>query len=261
MTAGGMTFPLYWFSDDLATSLVFIPKARKTRASSEKFINPFSKDHNSIKDKRPPAGSYVFVKTYNESGFRVGYHRGTIMQISGHALLADQQPVLYAGEMEFDDEGRLILWTNFSGTYCPSRALAFQCGLPMDKFWYYCSPAEVGSWDNLDELMAQKLLIRTTDKCGNTEYCRRALTHEDSKYEKALEQLSACEQSIISEFPEFGALMKTVQGMREERVKGMAEFGYGVSLCPIEDGTQISKTQKLPAGRSHNNLTRLHANC
>eukprot|EP00854_Cymbomonas_tetramitiformis_P023959 gene23959-29070_t len=227
---------------------------------SEKFLDPFSKDNSSIQKGRPPAGVYAFVKTYNESGFRVGYHRGTIMQVSGHVLLADQQPVLYAGEMEFDDEGRLTCWTNYSGTYLPSRALAFQCGLPIDKFWYYCSPSEVESFDNLDELMAQKLLLRIADKFGNINYCRKALTHEDSKYEAALEQLSACKKCIVREFPEFGTLLKSLQSMRAERIMGLANFGYGLSLRPIEDNIKILKTQKLSAVSSYNELARLGLN-
>jgi len=53
----------------------------------------------------------------------------------GHPLLANEQDVLFAGEIEFDKDQAVTRWNNLSGTYRAPECLAIQAGLPMDKFW------------------------------------------------------------------------------------------------------------------------------
>jgi hypothetical protein len=53
-----------------------------------------------------------------------------------HPVLAGGKPVLYAGEMHFDN-GRLDWWSNGSGNYRPDPEHAEQAHLPMERFHTY----------------------------------------------------------------------------------------------------------------------------
>jgi hypothetical protein len=50
-----------------------------------------------------------------------------------HAAIAEGNAVLYAGEAEFQ-HGKLLWWSNASGSYKPDRRDAQQAGLPLDSF-------------------------------------------------------------------------------------------------------------------------------
>jgi hypothetical protein len=51
-----------------------------------------------------------------------------------HPVLAEGHPVLYAGEVHFDN-GKLQWWSNGSGNYRPDPDHAAQAGLPVDQFF------------------------------------------------------------------------------------------------------------------------------
>jgi hypothetical protein len=51
-------------------------------------------------------------------------------------VLAAGKPVLYAGEVHFDN-GRLDWWSNGSGNYRPDPEHAEQAELPMERFYTY----------------------------------------------------------------------------------------------------------------------------
>jgi hypothetical protein len=53
-----------------------------------------------------------------------------------HPVLAGGKPVLYAGEMYFDN-GRLDWWSNGSGNYRPDADHAAQADLPMGRFFTF----------------------------------------------------------------------------------------------------------------------------
>ena len=53
-----------------------------------------------------------------------------------HPVLAGGKPVLYAGEMYFDN-GRLDWWSNGSGNYRPDPDHAVQADLPMGRFFTF----------------------------------------------------------------------------------------------------------------------------
>jgi hypothetical protein len=53
-----------------------------------------------------------------------------------HPAIAAGKPVLYAGEMYFDN-GKLAWWSNGSGNYRPDAAHAEQAELPMERFYTY----------------------------------------------------------------------------------------------------------------------------
>ena len=71
---------------------------------------------------------YVFVRTLN----------GELLlhPTLRHPVLANGKPVLYAGEMFFEN-GRLEWWSNGSGNYRPDAAHAAQAELPMRSFYTY----------------------------------------------------------------------------------------------------------------------------
>jgi hypothetical protein len=53
-----------------------------------------------------------------------------------HPTLAGGKPVLYAGEVHFEN-GKLDWWSNGSGNYRPDPEHAEQAALPMDRFYTY----------------------------------------------------------------------------------------------------------------------------
>jgi len=71
-------------------------------------------------------GSHAFVLVVGESHLRVCLTAHVFGEAMGHIQLAQEEPIVFAGEIEVDDEDRLTRWNNVSGTYqCPSW-LAFQ---------------------------------------------------------------------------------------------------------------------------------------
>jgi len=86
-------------------------------------------------------GSHAFVRCVGERFLRVAVAAAPFGKASGHALLAAEGPVLYAGELEVGAYG-LTRWNNKSGTYRPSANDAGRALLPLDKFWRVVS--EVG---------------------------------------------------------------------------------------------------------------------
>ena len=80
-------------------------------------------------------GSHAFVRITGERYFRVALIGSIFGEACGHRQLANEQPVLYAGEIEFGGSGECIRWSNLSGTYqCPDR-YASQAGMPSGLFW------------------------------------------------------------------------------------------------------------------------------
>jgi len=86
-------------------------------------------------------GSHAFVRCVGERFLRVAVASASFGKASGHALLAAEGPVLYAGEVEVGVDG-LTRWNNMSGTYRPSADDAGCALLPLDKLWRVVS--EIG---------------------------------------------------------------------------------------------------------------------
>jgi hypothetical protein len=75
-----------------------------------------------------PNMKYIFVR--KTDGDLVAHPRFR------HPTLAQGQPVLYAGEMYFDN-GKLEWWSNGSGNYRPDAGYADQADLPMEQFFTF----------------------------------------------------------------------------------------------------------------------------
>ena len=87
-------------------------------------------------------GTHAFVALQQDTIDKKPFFRVTLMSFPfgsscGHPKLANEQDVLFAGEIEFDSEERIIKWNNLSGTYQAPEELANQAGLPMDMFWAF----------------------------------------------------------------------------------------------------------------------------
>jgi len=95
-----------------------------------------------LKAQMPKAGSYEFVTCAGEEWLRLTLiSTGEFGQVGGHcghAMLADEQPVLFAGQVLVSSTGTLEQWCNASGTYDPPIELAGRARLPMAKFSFCC---------------------------------------------------------------------------------------------------------------------------
>ncbi|KAJ1621680.1 hypothetical protein T492DRAFT_886559 [Pavlovales sp. CCMP2436] len=95
------------------------------------------------------SGSHAFVRCVGERFLRVAVASAPFGKASGHALLAGEGPVLFAGELEVDGDG-LTRWNNMSGTYRPSADDADRALLPLDKLWRVVSEIDVFEHSALD---------------------------------------------------------------------------------------------------------------
>ena len=87
-------------------------------------------------------GTHAFVALQQDTFDKKPFFRVTLMSFAfgsscGHPNLANEQDVLFAGEIEFGSEERIIRWNNLSDTYHAPEELANQAGLPMDMFWAF----------------------------------------------------------------------------------------------------------------------------
>jgi len=80
-------------------------------------------------------GSHSFVKVPHEAFIRASKMAFAPGKASGHCILADEQPSLFAGEIEIGDDCTLLSWNNMSGTYRFPTMHAGQAALPLDMFW------------------------------------------------------------------------------------------------------------------------------
>jgi len=87
------------------------------------------------KEMKIKPGSHAFVVMEGESFLRVSLMAAEFGKAAGHPQLALEQPCLYAGEIEFDEDQKITRWNNMSGTYKSSDSMAYQARLPLDKFW------------------------------------------------------------------------------------------------------------------------------
>ena len=88
-------------------------------------------------------GSHSFVRVPGEDFIRASRTRSLFGEASGHGMLSDEKPVLFAGEVEISKDSQLIRWNNVSGTYKFPQQHAVQVELPLDRFWGLVEDLEV----------------------------------------------------------------------------------------------------------------------
>ena len=79
-------------------------------------------------------GTYATVRTWGSTGFRIlrtGPSR--LGEAGGHAALACEEPVVFAGEIEVGLNNELVSWTTVSGTCQMPSEHVFQSLLPPDR--------------------------------------------------------------------------------------------------------------------------------
>lgn len=89
------------------------------------------------------SGSHAFVLVPGERHLRLSMVAAHFGSACGHAQLAAEGRVLFAGEVLLDTDGVLLAWSNLSGTYKPPRRLARQVGLPLELLWVVVMPGDV----------------------------------------------------------------------------------------------------------------------
>ena len=85
-----------------------------------------------------PAGTYAVVKCAGEKSFRALHTAPAALgHAAGHAGLAAEGPVVFAGEVQLGASQDLLAWTNVTGTYHFPEAMAHQSDLPPSMFWAF----------------------------------------------------------------------------------------------------------------------------
>ena len=80
-------------------------------------------------------GTYAVVKCFGENFFRgLLTEPAKLGEAAGHAGLACEDPVVFAGEVKLGPAGRLTAWTSVSGTYQIPDSHATQAGLPLSLY-------------------------------------------------------------------------------------------------------------------------------
>lgn len=88
-------------------------------------------------------GAHAFVLVPGEQHLRMSASALPFGSACGHPQLACEGRVLFAGELLIGEAGRLLAWSNASGTYKPPRELAAQVDLPLELLWVVVSPGEL----------------------------------------------------------------------------------------------------------------------
>jgi hypothetical protein len=102
-----------------------VPVDRDEIFKMEQFFDQFRLNRPKSHGRLVANSKYIFVRMVNGDML--------VHPTLRHPVLANGSPVLYAGEVHFDN-GRLDWWSNGSGNYRPDADHAEQAALPMDHF-------------------------------------------------------------------------------------------------------------------------------
>jgi hypothetical protein len=166
-------------------------------------------------------GSHAFVKVHNEPFLRVSPHGTKFGAASGHPQLADEKPVLYAGEVEVDQEGVVLRWSNLSGTYRPDNTMCFQTELPLDRFW----AVQTGQADESEDPERYLTTSRTV-------VLRRVLAVADEDLLLMRQQLKAHLQGLYQSSPTAYTCYQRIQESSNERCNAVEKYGYLIQVKP-----------------------------
>jgi hypothetical protein len=83
-------------------------------------------------------GTHAVVRVQRETFLRVSYETFVFGATTGHIhLFQRHETVIFAGEVEVDQNGYLLRWSNFAEAYKIDGAIG-QAGLPYEKLWIWC---------------------------------------------------------------------------------------------------------------------------
>lgn len=157
-------------------------------------------------------GSHAFVKVHEEDFLRAAIVPSSFGNASGHPILANERAVLYAGEIEIENN-RLVRWSNVSGTYKCSDDMAFQSGLPLDLFWAIQSASPANPEDS--------------DWCeANGIWIRKVLQHSDDEVLIEKQQWAGHVEQLVANRPDVAACQERLAKMTKQRVEAIERYGY-----------------------------------
>jgi len=166
-------------------------------------------------------GSHAFVKVHNEAFLRLSPLGTQFGTASGHPQLADEKPVLYAGEVEVDQHGLVLRWSNLSGTYRADDTMCFQTELPLDKFWAVLN-------DKADEAEDPERYITTS----RTVLLRRVLAVSDKDLLDMRHEWEAHMQGLYQSNPKAYACYQRIEESKNERCNAVGKYGYLTHVKP-----------------------------
>jgi hypothetical protein len=193
-------------------------------------------------------GSHAFVKVLTEPFLRVSPNSHKFGKASGHPQLANEQPVLYAGEVELDQHSAIVRWNNLSGTYKAEDSMCFQTGLALDRFWAVhpastYSPAmsartdkageDAPSRDPLDADVSRANESSSDEeedlryvRVSPTVVLRRVLSLSDEALEGVRSDWDARIQLLCEQDQMARRCFRLVQTSLNERCQAVSQYGY-----------------------------------
>lgn len=189
-------------------------------------------------------GSHAFVKVLTEPFLRVSPNAHTFGRAAGHPQLANEQPVLYAGEVELDGNSTIVRWSNLSGTYKAEDSMCFQTGLALDRFWAV-HPASASSSASSGEVMQDEphqppgadlehAAGSSSDEEDSVRYVRvspdvvlrRVLSLSDDALERVRSDWDARVQLLCDQDQMARRCFRLVQTSLNERCQAVSQYGY-----------------------------------
>jgi hypothetical protein len=137
---------------------------------------------------------------------------------AGHPQLGKEEPVLYAGEVEFGEDGSLQRWSNMSGTYRCHDAMAYQANLPLDKFYAVLSNEPQPEAQALDE----GICIKTASGV----WLQKILSFSEEDFTATHNQWAAHVQGFLEQAPAALACHAGLQGMTTQLCDAIDRYGF-----------------------------------
>mmetsp|Transcript_34984 Transcript_34984/g.111379 ORF Transcript_34984/g.111379 Transcript_34984/m.111379 type:complete len:460 (-) Transcript_34984:894-2273(-) len=180
-------------------------------------------------------GSHAFVKVHNEAFLRLSPLGTQFGRASGHPQLADEKPVLFAGEVEVDREGTILRWSNMSGTYRAEDAMCFQTELALDKFWaVHSGPKQEG--DDAERYLSLP---------GGTTL-RRVLMISDSEYAELRTEWDTHVKNLCRSNPKARACYERLHQCSSERCDAVPHYGYLTHVRSSATSSPLSDHRPTP---------------
>jgi len=181
-------------------------------------------------------GSHAFVKALGEPFLRVSPVSFPFGGAGGHPMLASEEAVLYAGELEVGEQGEVVRWNNCSGTYKAADAMCFQTGLPLDKFWALVPGGPPGAAEPGRHWVSAGGVVM-----------RRVLRLDDAEYEAVRARWQAHVGRLCRRDSEAAACRALLEQASEERVEAVGQYGYLTRVGEGDGPDGGVATQRMPS--------------
>jgi hypothetical protein len=175
------------------------------------------------KEKRIEPGSHAFVVMEGEPFIRVSIMAAAFGAAAGHPQLGKEEPVLYAGEVEFDEAGGLTRWSNMSGTYRCHDAMSYQANLPLDKFYaVLSSDSQCVSTHSEVKASGESMCMETASGV----WLHKILSFSEEEFTATHNQWAAQVQGLLEQDPVAMACHARLQGMTTQLCEAIDQYGF-----------------------------------